>query len=418
MYGSAILCSTIMNRNDDVFLPNETWAARNTPVNTPFNDEHIDTDIIGHIIAARPLDAEGKVIADQDESPDYFDIEVDFVVYKDIFPAIAKEILEKAPAGEKFVSMEAKFSNFDYAIMNDGKTTAKIIQRTEDTSFLTKNLRAYGGTGYYEGQRIGRVLRDFRFIGMGNVNVPANPGSEYTKLNDINFTTNDKVESNLKVVLHVTKGSVMKIETLDQANEVIAQLTAKVAELESQAEKNEVEVLKAQLQKANDNLAAEASKLEIANQQINTEKSKAEELTASLEAVKTELQTKKAELDEIHSKAKANERLAKFKDLGIEITDEKRAKIVAMSDEAFASVVEFAQSVKPTEKTEEEPKGDDAAAVAAAEAAAKATLDSANQSNATALETTPGDEEVETQKLQKTAAKLVEAVRSMRKTKK
>src|SRR4051812_46416319 len=42
MYGSAILASTVMNKNDDVFLPQETWQARSTPINTPFNDDHID----------------------------------------------------------------------------------------------------------------------------------------------------------------------------------------------------------------------------------------------------------------------------------------------------------------------------------------------------------------------------------------
>src|SRR5688500_14887359 len=53
MYGDAILVSTVMNNNDDVFLPSETWTARNTPVNTPFNDDHVEMDIIGHIISAQ-----------------------------------------------------------------------------------------------------------------------------------------------------------------------------------------------------------------------------------------------------------------------------------------------------------------------------------------------------------------------------
>jgi hypothetical protein len=119
MYGSAILVSTVMNKNDDVFLPEETWRARKTPINTPYNDEHVDTDIIGHIIAARPLDKDGNII-DATEPPNYFDIEVDFVVYKSIFPAIASDISEKGPKGEKFVSMEATFDDFDYALVEFG----------------------------------------------------------------------------------------------------------------------------------------------------------------------------------------------------------------------------------------------------------------------------------------------------------
>ena len=44
-------------------------------------------------------------------------------------------------------------------------THCKIVPRSEQTSFLTKYLRSYGGSGEYDGARIYRVLRDFTFSG-------------------------------------------------------------------------------------------------------------------------------------------------------------------------------------------------------------------------------------------------------------
>ena len=85
-------------------------------------------------------------------------------------------LIQEIEAGEWFVSMEAIFNNFDYAIVTpEGKH--KIIARKEESSFLTKHLRIYGGTGEYEGHKLGRVLRNIAFSGKGLVSKPANPRS-------------------------------------------------------------------------------------------------------------------------------------------------------------------------------------------------------------------------------------------------
>ena len=84
LYGSAILVSTLMNLNDDVFLPEQVWAARSTPPNTPFNDQHEAEDIIGHIYASQAVNEELEVIADDTavaDLPEFFHLTVDFVVY-------------------------------------------------------------------------------------------------------------------------------------------------------------------------------------------------------------------------------------------------------------------------------------------------------------------------------------------------
>ena len=73
--------------------------------------------------------------------------------------------------------MECYFKNFDYGLRNAATGEFKVLARKEDTSYLTKHLRAYGGTGEHEGYTIGRVLRDITFSGKGFVDKPANSDS-------------------------------------------------------------------------------------------------------------------------------------------------------------------------------------------------------------------------------------------------
>lgn len=416
MYGEAILASTVMNNNDDVFLPDETWAARYTPVNTPFNDDHVECDIIGHIFAARPIDVDGKVITGE-QYPDYFDILVNFVVYKDIFPAIAKEIADKGPKGEKFVSMEAKFKNFDYAIVGPDKET-KIIARNADTAFLTKYLRVYGGEGYFRDYKVGRVLRDFRFSGMGNVDRPGNSASEYKKLENYRVAASSELQSLSKVVIHITKGKTMKVETIEQANTVIAELTAKLETLESEKNTSQIETVKAELKTANEEKASltdkfngEKTKADLAQQEVEKSNAKIKELETTLETAKAELKVKSDKLDEINLTAKTTARVAELKELGIEVTDVKATEISKLSDEAFASVIEFSKAVATKQISNSDPEAVAKAAEEAKKALEKVKADEVSDPTRTAGEPEPTDIE----KIQKTAARLVQSIRTMNK---
>ena len=51
----SILVSTSWNKNDDVFDPREVWAARHTPEDKPFNLDHDENQIIGHITENYPV---------------------------------------------------------------------------------------------------------------------------------------------------------------------------------------------------------------------------------------------------------------------------------------------------------------------------------------------------------------------------
>ena len=181
-YYDSILASVGWNKNDDVFDPIETWLARNSAADKPVNYQHDESDIIGHMVDTIVL-SDGNVVPNDinvDEIPEKFDVLTASVLYthwetEDLKQRIAK-IIEQIDNGELYVSMECLFPNFDYALMyTDG--SQKVVQRNEDTAFLTKYLRCYGGSGVWKDARIGRVLRNIIFSAKGIVNKPANSRS-------------------------------------------------------------------------------------------------------------------------------------------------------------------------------------------------------------------------------------------------
>ena len=178
-YITSVLVSTGWNKNDDVFNAAATWAARNTPEDKQFNFMHNENDIIGHITGSYVVGRNGDRI-DDDTQPDDFDIITEAVLYNSWTDPENRQrmnqIIAEIEEGKWFVSMECLFAGFDYALL-DGDGNAKLLERNEGSAFLTKHLRAYGGTGEYEGYKIGRSLRDISFSGKGLVSKPANPRS-------------------------------------------------------------------------------------------------------------------------------------------------------------------------------------------------------------------------------------------------
>lgn len=178
-YLNSILVSAGWNKNDDVFDVADLWAARETPVDKPFNYMHDETDIIGHMISSAAMGEDGAIINDL-PLPEKMDLVTSAVIYKTWGdPAQSgrvNDLIAKIDEGQLAVSMECVFRNFDYAIIEpDG--SKKVIVRDDNSAFLTKHLRAYGGTGSYEGYKVGRLLRDLYFSGKGLVDKPANPRS-------------------------------------------------------------------------------------------------------------------------------------------------------------------------------------------------------------------------------------------------
>jgi hypothetical protein len=180
-YLKSILVSTGWNKNDDVFDPQELWNARNTPEDKPFNFMHNEKDIIGHITGNAVVDFEGNPIDENNiQVPSQFNILTTSVIYTSWTDAEQKERMDKIVAeieeGKWFVSMECLFPAFDYAVI-DSNGKASVIPRNESSAFLTKHLKAYGGTGTYQNYQVGRLLRNLSFSGKGLVSKPANPRS-------------------------------------------------------------------------------------------------------------------------------------------------------------------------------------------------------------------------------------------------
>lgn len=193
LYVRSLLVSTGENANDDVFLPEEMWNARHTPVLKPVDWEHetgreltpseraknpkkviVDNQTIGVMYNAYAIDENGAIIdetkaaADDFEVPRNFHIVDECVIWKALYPTVAAEIEKGAAEGTLFVSMEAWFPDYCYLVGN------KVVARNEETAFLDRSLRANGGNGTYGSSRVKRVLRGMTFGGKGIVARPAN----------------------------------------------------------------------------------------------------------------------------------------------------------------------------------------------------------------------------------------------------
>ena len=334
-YLNSVLVSTGWNKNDDIFASEYLWAARNTPVNKPFNYMHDEADIIGHITGSMVLDQDGKIVAsdESDEKPDFFDIVTSAVIYKSWAEKEQRDRIEKLTQeiedGQWSVSMECIFSDFDYAVKTpDGEQ--RVIHRDEKSSFLTKHLRAYGGAGEYQGYKVGRLLKSYIFSGKGLVNKPANPRS-------VIFSKNTE--------LFVPQSTAMEVYVMTQANEgQSGDLTESLKAAQLETESVKAEFLKAKEQF--DNALTEK------NQVIASYEVKIKELSDSLataEKMKKDMEDECASMKKDMKQMKRKDKLSKA---GVEDSkaEELLAKFQDASDEMFDSVVSLAQASK-TEKT-------------------------------------------------------------------
>lgn len=264
---NTILVSVGWNKNTDIFDKQELWAAYQTAEDKPLDIEHNHTKIVGHITSCQPIDFFGNTLASDlpiDGLPDDYHILTSAVLYRALKPEAAElkkeieQIIAEIPKGEWFVSMECMFRGFDYGMIDAG--IHKIVPRNQDTAFLTKHLLAYGGSGQYNGKKIGRILRNITFSGKGLVRNPANPYSiiiaeqfkpslttaeigeemaneELDKKLDAVLTfvkteADNKIKSLADEVIKIKADVELKVKDLDGAKAKITELEAKVSLLE------------------------------------------------------------------------------------------------------------------------------------------------------------------------------------------
>lgn len=372
---NSILVSTVWNLNDDVFTKVPVWAARKTPNFKPTNIDHDEKQLVGGIIETLPIDENLKLIPDDTaiaDLPDVYHLLVASVIYRHWQdPALterATELIRAIEAGDKFVSMECLFRGFDYGVVTpDG--TNHILARSEDTAFLTKHLRAYGGDGLYQESKIGRVLRDITFSGKGFVDRPANPSSIIFDKDHV-FTFANVKDGKSLFLEEIGVSHSEDISSIDDINNMENNMTVELLNDQLAEMKVSLASAVASNKELSDKLAeANISGFEgtiakheelIAELQVtitNLETELAESKT-SVKAMETSLAEKTIELEKVQSNfdkfeedKKKKERKEKMGKAGL--TEDEYDTFASLEDAAFDAIIETIASRIVVEASEE-----------------------------------------------------------------
>lgn len=363
-----IMVSTGANGNDDVFTKGETWAARCTPEDKPFNLEHEPRRIIGHITGNAVVDNSLNIIpidAPVEVVPEQFHILTSAVIYRHLKsrdPELEMEctdLIESIKRNEWSVSMEALFGDFDYALFEaDG--TYKHIQRNIETAFLTKYLRIYGGGGVYLGKRLGRILKNITFSGKGLVRQPANPNSVI--FTDVTVKGVFANMQDIEINIHGDKN--MADETVNETAAKLTELEAAKANLSTELDnmKSKVVDLEKIVAERDTTIAELNTKLVDSGVSLASMTTERDTLLTSKTEIEKSLEAAKAELAKIQADAAVANRIQTLLDNEFDQSeaDEFMANFGQLDDAMFAKMVEtVAKKVKKAKCAKTEKCMDD-----------------------------------------------------------
>ena len=387
-YLDSVLVTTCWNRNDDVFNKSEVWAARSTPEDKPFNIEHDEHDIIGHITGNWIINNSGDVLSQdtaEEELPDTYHIVTSSVMYKHWTDpkliARTKDLIEQIEAGKKFVSMECLFTDFDYALASDSGQM-RTLGRNEESAFLTKHLRAYGGTGVYQGFKIGRMLKNIAFCGHGLVNKPANPSSIiFDKYNPFVAPTEGSLaifESSQAAQQSVlSKEETEMADNLDFYKNQVSELKASVNTLSEEKKELEAQLTEAGAKEYDAKIAELQVTIAEKDETIEAKVTESEALATELTETKTkleeaeakvvEVEQAKAELDaqlaQIEAEKVRASRISQLVEAGLETEEAEAAveKFAELSDDQFEAIALMVAPKDKKDKKEDAIKKEEAA---------------------------------------------------------
>jgi|694.fasta_scaffold06062_21 hypothetical protein len=378
-YVQSILVTSSWNKNDDIFDKTEVWKAKHTPEHKPTNLEHNEDIIIGHIISNWPITEDGDLIDENtpiQDLPNKFHILTGSVIYRGFSNPELKErsenLISQIQAGTKYVSMECFFKGFDYGVLNTQTNEYKVLARNEETAYLTKFLRSYGGMGQHQDYKIGRVLRNITFTGKGFVDRPANidsiifiknlfPETNKDNIEEKNsemvqsgvFISQSNINSEKLIMSSDNQETEMQKTEVENVNVEFTALSSEVAELKLVKEKLEADLSdlaqtkESEITALKEEAANKTKEMEEEKKQMEEEKKKMKaELDAALEAI-AGYKTKEAEMEK---KAKTMKRKASLIEQGVdaEIAANIIEKFDSMEDEAFeAMTVIFAGKMPP-----------------------------------------------------------------------
>jgi hypothetical protein len=355
------------NKNDDVFDVGQVWAARKTPEDKQFNFMHDEADIIGHITANIVIDGGGNEISDElsfDELPSQFDIVTSAVLYNSWSnPELQlrmNTLVAEIEEGKWFVSMECLFNDFDYAVITP-EGQEKVISRDEASAFLSKHLRAYGGTGEYEGYKVGRMLKNISFSGKGLVDNPANPKSVILESNPFS-----KSEAKSITEFNIEEYDDMADERLVQE---VEDLKAKLAEaltaqsdLQAELSNASTEALTVELEEVKAEVATKIETITTLEEQIVALTEEKGTFEATLAEKEEKLNEALATIEEKAAEAKLLARKSALIEAGAteEEVEELLASFADTTDEMFEQVVVLAKKgFVPFKKKDEEEEDED-----------------------------------------------------------
>jgi hypothetical protein len=365
-YTQSILVSSSWNKNDDIFDKDEIWVSRNSPEHKPTNLEHDEGIIIGHIVSNYPITEDGILIDENtpiENLPEKYHILTGAVIYKSYTKPDLRQRTEKLISeienGTKYVSMECFFKGFDYGLINKETGDFKVLARNNNTAYLTKYLRAYGGLGEHENYRIGRVLRNITFSGKGYVDKPANPDSIIFNKDNFKFLEIEKNKDFTKSGVTIfqstekTENNIMS----QQAENTVADCSeaTKAAETVATQLKTEIENLKTANAESINNLTSEKDQLVIEKEEAAKKMKDYEDKMKKMEASIVELETRLNQANEsvaVYMKKEKNMmRKAALLENGYEEEnlDSILEKFEAVSDETFAAMTDMLKMKKKKE---------------------------------------------------------------------
>lgn len=386
-FTKSILVSTNWNRNNDVFGRTPVWAARHTPSHKRTNLEHDERQLVGHITDTWALTSAGVLIPDNtvvDDLPNLYHIANGAVIYtnweNDDLVERTQALIEGIEADEKYVSMEALFSSFDYAVITP-EEEFHVVARKEDTAFLTKHLTAYGGSGEFDGCKLGRMLNNITFCGKGYVDKPANPYSVI--FNDsvaFSFAKASvknpfKKESGVSILCSSTSDSDNETENtrmsdntvdnlLKQQNEKleakVSELTAQLGELSTASTTEKTKALETQITALEEKVATAKAEVEEAKAEIKTLTEAKEAADTQLTEANTAKEALEAEIAEAKAATTKATRISRLVEGGYdkEAAETKVETFASLEDEQFEAIaVELVEAKKTGKKDDEEDGG-------------------------------------------------------------
>jgi hypothetical protein len=386
----SVLVSTNWNKNDDVFSPVEVWTARHTPSHKRTNIEHDEKQLVGHITNVWAISEDGTIIEDstaQEDLPDLFHVVNGAVIYAiwqdEDLQKRTDDLIEAIEANEMYVSMECLFRDFDYAVMDESCHGGwKTVARNDKTSWLTKHLRSYGGSGIYNNQRVGRILKHITFCGKGYVKQPANPDSiilsscaktfcfsKAARIDDLEEFPDSQTEKKEGDIQNKEDGVLSSSVNSNQGeNEIMAvendKLEAQIKELQEKLEAANKTIadfneskFTSQIEKLEKEVAELKEVVEAKESELTTKSEELDGVKANLKSLEDVKANLEKEIEKVRAAELKTNRISKLVEGGVD-KEKAEAKVelfISLSDEQFDAVAaEIVEAAKAKCKDDED----------------------------------------------------------------